>query len=63
LNDSNKINVIICLHKNEEMGGKIEDYLANTYDMEQLVGGRFWDRVSGSDIHPQKKTPRKIWEY
>ncbi len=48
---------------NEEMTGKIEDYLVNTYDMEQLVGGRFWDRVSGSDIHPQKKTPNKIWEY
>lgn len=49
--------------ENEELGGKIEDYLVNTYDMEQLVGGRFWDRISGSDMHNQKKTPIKIWEY
>lgn len=49
--------------ENEELDGKIEDYLANTYDMEQLVGGRFWDRISGTDIHPQKKAPNRIWEY
>ncbi len=49
--------------ENQEMQGKIEDYLVNTYDMEQLVGGRFWDRISGNDIHPQKKTPITIWEY
>ncbi|PZP49527.1 MAG: DNA/RNA endonuclease G [Pseudopedobacter saltans] len=48
---------------NKELTGKIEDYLVNTYDMEQIVGCRFWDRISGSDIHEQKKTPRKIWEY
>lgn len=49
--------------ENKELGGKIEDYLVCTYDMEQLVGGRFWDRISGSDMHEQKKTPIKIWEY
>jgi endonuclease G len=49
--------------ENKELDGRIEDYLVNTYDMEQLVGGRFWDRISGTDIHPQKKTPNAIWEY
>jgi len=48
---------------NEDLGGKIEDYMENTYDMEQLVGGRFWDRISGKDIHKQKETPNKIWNY
>lgn len=48
---------------NEELSGKIEDYLVNTYDMEQIIGGRFWDRISGTDIHEQKKNPSKIWEY
>ena len=49
--------------ENKRLSGKIEDYLANTYDMEQLIGGRFWDRISGSDIHKQKKTPIEIWDY
>ncbi len=49
--------------ENKELSGKIEDYLVNTYDMEQLVGGRFWDRISGSDMHEQKRDPIKIWEY
>ncbi len=49
--------------KNKRLTGKIEDYLVSTYDMEQIVGGRFWDRISGSDLHRQKKTPKKIWKY
>jgi endonuclease G len=48
---------------NQELDGRIEDYLINTYDMEQIVGGRFWDRISGTDIHKQKKTPIPIWNY
>lgn len=48
---------------NKRLTGKIEDYLVCTYDMEQIVGGRFWDRISGSDIHKQKKTPIEIWDY
>ena len=51
------------LMDNKKLDGKIEDYLVKTYDAEQLVGGRFWDRVSGTDLHDQKKTPIKIWEY
>lgn len=58
-----KLSLWTFLMENKELPGKIEDYLVNTYDMEQLVGGRFWDRISGTDMHPQKKTPIKIWEY
>jgi endonuclease G, mitochondrial len=49
--------------ENKKLNGNIEDYLVVTYDVEQLVGGRFWDRISGTDIHNQKKKPNKIWEY
>lgn len=49
------------LLRNEELAGPIENYLINTYDAEQLVGGRFWDRISGSDIHDQKKNITPIW--
>jgi endonuclease G len=49
--------------KNEKLDGKLEDYLVSTYDAEQLVGGRFWDRISGSDLHEQKKDPIKMWEH
>lgn len=49
--------------ENKMLTGKIEDYLVVTYDVEQIVGGRFWDRISGNDIHNQKKKPNKIWEY
>lgn len=66
LAEDNKGNLSLWTFKmeNEDLGGNIEDYLVNTYDMEQLVGGRFWDKISGSDIHLQKKnsTP-KMWEY
>ena len=46
---------------NKRLTGNLEDYLVSTYDAEQLVGGRFWDRVSGGDLHLQKKNPRAIW--
>jgi endonuclease G len=49
--------------KNEELTGDLGSYLVKTYDAEQLVGGRFWDRVSGGDLDPQKRNPRKMWEY
>ncbi len=38
------------------------DFLVKTYDAEQYVGGRFWDRVSGGDLHDQKRKPGKMWE-
>lgn len=48
--------------ENKRLSGNLEDFLVVTYDAEQRVGGRFWDRVSGRDIHPQKKKPRKMWK-
>lgn len=48
--------------KNEPSVGPLEDYLVKTYDAEQIVGGRFWDRVHGSDLHDQKKKPGKMWD-
>lgn len=49
--------------ENKKLTGKIEDYLVKTYDAEQYVGGRFWNRVAGRDLHSQKRNPRKIWDY
>ena len=47
--------------KNESLQGDLSDYIVSTYDAEQLVGGRFWDRVSGGDLHLQKKNPNPMW--
>lgn len=49
--------------ENKKLEGKLEDYLAVTYDVEQKVGGVFWDRVAGGDLHSQKSRPRKMWDY
>lgn len=49
--------------ENKELNGNLEDYLVVTYDAEQIVGGRFWDRISGGDMHEQKKNPIPIWNY
>lgn len=49
--------------ENNELNGNLEDYLVATYDAEQIVGGRFWDRVSGGDMHEQKKNPIEMWKY
>ena len=49
--------------ENKELDGNLEDYLVVTYDAEQLVGGRFWDRISGGDMHEQKKNPIPMWDY
>jgi len=62
-NSRGKLKLWTFYMENRQLPGKIEDYLISTYDMEQYVGGRFWDRVSGSDLHSQKKNPRKIWKY
>lgn len=47
--------------ENKKLTGKLADYLVVTYDAEQMVGGRFWDRVSGGDLHEQKKDPIDMW--
>lgn len=49
--------------ENKELDGELQDYIVKTYDAEQIVGGRFWDRVSGGDIHEQKKTIAPIWDF
>jgi len=47
---------------NEKQNGDLGDFLIKTYDAEQYVGGRFWDRVSGGDLHDQKKSKGKMWD-
>lgn len=47
--------------ENKKLTGSLEDYLVVTYDAEQRVGGRFWDRIAGPDLHDQKKKPGKLW--
>lgn len=47
--------------KNQDLDGELKDYLVVTYDAEQLVGGRFWDRASGGDLHDLKKEPIPMW--
>ncbi len=46
---------------NEPLDGDFEDYLVKTYDAEQIVGGRFWDRISGGDLHEAKSETGKMW--
>ncbi len=48
--------------ENKKLPGNLEDYLVVTYDAEQKIGGRFWDRVSGSDFHNQKSKPGTMWD-
>lgn len=47
---------------NKQLEGELGEYLVNTYDAEQVVGGRFWDRISGGDLHEQKKHSNTMWE-
>ncbi len=47
--------------ENKRLAGELDDYLVVTYDVEQKIGGRFWDRVAGGDLHSQKRKPRKMW--
>lgn len=61
--DKGKLKLWTFQMDNKELEGKIEDYLVVTYDAEQIVGGRFWDRVSGGDLHEQKSELGTIWDY
>lgn len=49
------------LMENAKLDGSLGDYLVKTYDAEQLVGGRFWDRLSGGDLHESKGRKGTIW--
>jgi endonuclease G len=46
---------------NTKLTGTFADYLINTYDAEQLIGGRFWDGANGKDMHDMKKAIPKMW--
>ena len=48
--------------ENRELDGNPGDYLVVTYDAEQKIGGRFWDRIAGSDIHSQKGERGRMWD-
>ncbi|MXO91947.1 DNA/RNA non-specific endonuclease [Pontixanthobacter aquaemixtae] len=49
------------LMENKKLDDDFAKYLVVTYDAEQLVGGRFWDRASGGDMHEMKKNPIQMW--
>ncbi|MFA6218977.1 MAG: DNA/RNA non-specific endonuclease [Erythrobacter sp.] len=42
------------LIENAPVTKPLDQYLIKTYDAEQLIGGRFWDRVAGGDMHKAK---------
>jgi endonuclease G len=42
------------LIENKKVEKPLGEYIIKTYDAEQLVGGRFWDRVAGGDMHTAK---------
>ena len=44
--DKGKLKLWTFKMENEELDGNLEDYLVVTYNAEQLVGGRFWDRIA-----------------
>lgn len=46
---------------NAKQTDPLEKFLVKTYDAEQIVGGRFWDRISGTDLHTYKSKPGKMW--
>jgi len=50
------------MENSEDLNGNLGDYLIKTYDAEQFLGGRIWDRVSGGDLHDQKKSKGDMWD-
>lgn len=46
---------------NKRQTDDLGSFLVKTYDAEQIVGGRFWDRISGGDLHAYKRKPGKMW--
>ena len=46
---------------NKKQTADLETFLVKTYDAEQMVGGQFWDRISGGDLHSYKRKPGKMW--
>ena len=58
---SGKLDLWTFLLPNQKLDGQLGDFLVKTYDAEQLIGGRFWDRASGGDMHELKKVKNKMW--
>lgn len=46
---------------NKRQTAELGSFLVKTYDAEQIVGGRFWDRISGADLHTYKRKAGKMW--
>jgi len=46
---------------NAPLDGDLQDYLVKTYDAEQIVGGQFWSRVAGGDLHDDKSNAGRMW--
>ncbi len=46
---------------NAAQTGPLEDFLVKTYDAEQRVGGRFWDRIAREDLDRDKSRTRDMW--
>ncbi|MFW5633607.1 MAG: DNA/RNA non-specific endonuclease [Erythrobacter sp.] len=46
---------------NEAIDRPLGDYLVKTYDAEQLIGGVFWDRIAGGDMHDLKRVTNTMW--
>jgi endonuclease G len=46
---------------NKKQTDPLESFLVKTYDAEQIVGGRFWDRIAGGDLHNLKRRAGKMW--
>ena len=56
-----KLNLWTFKMENEDQSEDLANYLIPTYDAEQLVGGQFWDRVSGNDLHNMKDKAGDMW--
>lgn len=46
---------------NKPQTDPLERFLIKTYNAEQYIGGRFWDRVSGGDLHELKGRKGRMW--
>jgi len=52
--DKGKLSLWTFEMPNAKLEHDLGHYLVKTYDVEQKVGGRFWDRVAGGDMHRAK---------
>lgn len=46
---------------NATQSDDLEKFLVKTYDAEQIVGGRFWDRIAREDLDRDKGRTRDMW--